>query len=289
MDITGISDMYKIKPFHEHIQTELINYIKNAPDHWQAIVLACLSFSEINSFDEIISKTNLSPIYTLKALIISEKFHVTIYINDGWIMNKKLDSDSLNEYLAIDIAESEVSNDWRMSRLIDMLSTKVQNIDSLNIAKENKTHFSNKTTETVQKAESRQATIGSSYIKDISELNLERPIEGSGRKKSKEWNNNTAIEYNREIRDAIEKRKNDSSVKITESKEISVPLKTPTKDEEKAERLFAKLCTNYPDYDAYITRCHQKDPSYKQMKLVEEKIKNDYLEEERQNLNSNEH
>ena len=113
--------MHRIKPYYEYIQTELVEYIKTAPDQWQAKVLALLNFNVIYSFEEIIAKTDLSPVYVLKALIVSEKMDITIYGNDGWVLNKKLDSDDLNDYLELDIADCSTDNDRRMKRLVDGL------------------------------------------------------------------------------------------------------------------------------------------------------------------------
>ena len=62
--------MYKIKPYYEYIQTELINYIKSSPDQWQAKVLALLGFNVIYSFDEIIAKTDLSSILFRKNMTL---------------------------------------------------------------------------------------------------------------------------------------------------------------------------------------------------------------------------
>lgn len=272
--------MYRIKPYYEYIQTELVNYIKNTPDQWQAKVLACLSFSIVFTFDEIMAKTNLSPIFVLKALIISEQFNVTIYCNDGWIMNKKLDAESLNDYLDMDITEHDISNDRRMKRLIDGLPLQNKKVSTIAPILTEKEKAQSADILIKQSRVRHKSTGGSSYIENINELNLDRPVEGSGRKKSEEWNKTEAIDFGRKLREAIA-RKNEEQREESSSKSLPKKdwRKAATLDEANSERLYIKLCTNYPDYEAFITRHHKKDNSYKMMKLVESKILSDLSSE----------
>ena len=48
--------MYKIKPYSEYIQSELLNFMNSEPNQWQAKVIACLGFRVIYSFEEITGK-----------------------------------------------------------------------------------------------------------------------------------------------------------------------------------------------------------------------------------------
>lgn len=272
--------MYRIKPYYEYIQSELIEFIKSAPEQWQAKVLACLSFTVIYSFEEITAKTNLSPVFVLKALIMSEKHNVTIYCNDGWLMNKKLYTDDLNDYLSIDIADCDINNDRRMKRLIDglPLNDKIVATKEPILTEKEKRQSPDVIVKPKTKHHEARISSASSYLDSIDDLNLKRPIEGSGRKKSKEWNKDTSLDFGRAIREAIRK-KNEEQKKDAPSPEKKRKYGGATLDSKNSEQLYAKLCTLYPEYDAYITRHHEKDPSYKMMKLVEKKISEDYLQD----------
>ncbi len=264
--------MYKIKPYYEYIQTELINYIKSSPDQWQAKVLALLGFNIIYSFDEIIAKTDLSSIYVLKALIVSEKYDITLYSNDGWVLNKKLDIDDLNDYLGLDITDFNVGNDRRMKRLIDGLQ-----VDEMQI----------KTKEPVLTEEEKCLAIDATTHRKSREWNedneppimRDHTVSGDDRKKSKEWNEKEAIGLGHEIQDRIrrineEKKKEKCNQASTEKRRSFA-----TQDAVKSERLFIKLCMNYPEYEHYITRHHKKDPSYRMMLKIAKKIDEDFWEE----------
>lgn len=272
--------MYKIKPYHEYIQTELVEFIKSLPEQWQAKVLACLSFTVIYSFEEISSKTNLSPIFILKALIASEKYNITIYCNDGWLMNKKLNADDLNDYLNIDIADYDVEHDRRMKRLIDgqPLSNKPVATKEPILTEKEKAQSADILVKPIRTQDHRDA----SYLDTFDGINGDRPVDGSGRKKSEEWNQGASLDFDRAIREAIKKKNEEKSSSEPQLDEKKHRLGGASLDLKKSEQLFAKLCTLYPEYDAYITRHHKKDPSYKMMKLIEKKIQEDYLEDEKE-------
>ena len=270
--------MYRIRPYYEYIQTELIEFIKSAPEQWQAKVLACLSFTVIYSFEEISSKTNLSPIFILKALIASEKYNITIYCNDGWLMNKKLSVDDLNDYLNIDIADYNVEHDQRMKRLIDglPLSDKIVATKEPILTEKEKTQSADILVKTIiTKDHNKKST----YLDNFDNINNDRPVDGSGRKKSEEWNKDASLAFGRTIREAIKKKNEERLSSKPQPNEKKHKRGGASLDLKKSEQLFAKLCTLYPEYDAYITRHHKKDPSYRMMKLIERKIQEDYLED----------
>lgn len=272
--------MYRIRPYYEYIQTELIEFIKSAPEQWQAKVLACLSFTVIYSFEEISSKTNLSPIFILKALIASEKYNITIYCNDGWLMNKKLNADDLNDYLNIDIADYDVEHDRRMKRLIDgqPLSNKSVATKEPILTEKEKTQSADILVKPIKPQNRRNV----SYLDTFDEIKSDRPVDGSGRKKSEEWNQSTSLDFGRAIRETIQKKNEEQLSPKTQPSEKKHKHGGASLDSKRSEQLFAKLCTLYPEYDAYITRHHKKDPSCKMMKLIEKKIQEDYLEDEKE-------
>ena len=269
--------MYRIKPYYEYIQTELIEFIKRAPEQWQAKVLACLSFTVIYSFEEISSKTNLSPIFILKALIASEKYGITIYCNDGWLMNKKLNADDLNDYLNVDIADYNIEHDRRMKRLVDGLpvNDKVIATKEPILTEKEKAQSADILVKPIRTRDHRDAP----YLDTFDGINGDWPVDGSGRKKSEEWNQSTSLDLGRAIREAIKKKNEEKSSSEPQLNEKKHRHGGASLDLKRSEQLFAKLCTLYPEYDAYITRHHKKDPSYKMMKLVEKKIQEDYFED----------
>ena len=108
----------------------------------------------------------------------------------------------------------------------------------------------------------------------------------TGRKKSKEWNQNEALDFGRELRRAIDER--NKSGKDNRSKSLNTIFRSPknnnksirrkkhfSKEDIASEKLYIKLCTFYPDYEAFITKQHEIDGSYKMMQLVKRKILND--------------
>ena len=112
-----------------------------------------------------------------------------------------------------------------------------------------------------------------------------RPIDGSGRKRKKEWNQSEALDFGRQLQKIIQDRKREEQSSNTELKKLSEIEKrdktrkmTASNEAIASEQLYIKLCTLYPEYEAYITRHHQKDPSYKMMRLIERKILSDYNE-----------
>lgn len=269
--------MHRIKPYYKYIQTELVEYIKTAPDQWQAKVLALLSFNVIYSFEEIIAKTDLSPVYVLKALIISEKMDITIYSNGGWVLNKKLDSDDLNDYLELDIADCSTDNDRRMKRLVDGLPIyeKVRQLAKEPILTEEEKGQAVDSVLAIAKSHDHK----NSYIDTINDNDYERPVDGSGRKKSKEWNTGASLDFGRAIREAIRRKNKEKEL----SDEAKITTKKPrlhaSPDLVKSEKLYAKLCSHYPEYEKYITRHHEKDPSFEMMRRIAKKIDTDFWDE----------
>ena len=274
--------MYKIKPYSEYIQSELLNFMNSEPNQWQAKVIACLGFRVIYSFEEITGKLSLSPVYILKTLLVAERYHVVTYTNDGWIINSHLDVNDLNEFLAIDIGEYDIGNSKRMSYLLEhgILDKKEQS------------HKDSDTSTRIIEEHTKPLTAtkwtnrsGREMFDDIAESTI-RPVDGSGRKKSKEWNQNEALDFGRELRRAIDER--NKSGKDNRSKSLNTIFRSPknnnksirrkkhfSKEDIASEKLYIKLCTFYPDYEAFITKQHEIDGSYKMMQLVKRKILND--------------
>lgn len=274
--------MYRIRPFSEYIQSELTKFIEAEPNQWQAKVIACLGFKVIYSFEEITNKMSLSPVFILKTLLIAEKFHIVTNTNDGWIINSKLDIGDLNEFLCLDIPDYDIGNSERMRYFLEHgfldekkelsagpVLTDIEKKQSVDVVR--KRPSSNMQSE----SEAFDLIIGSSI----------RPIDGSGRKRRKEWNQSEALDFGRQLQKLIQERKREEHSSQPESKKISEKEKsnktrkmTASNEAIVSEQLYIKLCTLYPEYEAYITRHHEKDPSYKMMRLIEKKILSDYDE-----------
>lgn len=209
----------------------------------------------------------------LKVLIIAEKYHIVNYTNDGWIINSRLDIKNLNDFLALDIPDYDIGNSKRMKHFL-----KYGSLDK----KEKRSAEPILTTlerrqsvDTIRRSQSKIFHFSASSFDDISKLS-QRPIDGSGRKRNKEWNQSEALNFDRQLRKTIKERneeRHDNHPKLDKK----FTKKRVDKDEIASEKLYAKLCTFYPEYEAYITRHHTKDRSYRMMKLVERKIINDYI------------
>lgn len=65
---------------------------------------------------------------------------------------------------------------------------------------------------------------GREMFDDIAESTI-RPVDGSGRKKSKEWNQNEALDFGRELRRAIDER--NKSGKDNRSKSLNTISRSP--------------------------------------------------------------
>ena len=271
--------MYKIKPYSEYIQSELIQFLSAEPNQWQAKVIASLGFKVIYSFEEITKKLSLSPVYILKTLLIAEKYHIVTYTNEGWIINSRLDINDLNDFLALDIPDYDIGSSKRMSNLVKyghlnknsktgsgstLPSIEPEKQGAISGIKDN--HFAHR-------------KFDADSFNIISDAK-ERPVDGSGRKRTKEWNTNNALEFQRSIRGIIDKK--NSGVQSNKATTNTIPhvRKQASDDEVKAERLYVELCTKFPEYDAYLTRLHKKDPSLRMMQLLQKKITNDLSDEE---------
>lgn len=274
--------MYKIKPYSEYIQSELIKFIEAEPNQWQAKVIACLGFKVIYSFEEITEKLSLSPVFILKTLLVAEKFSVVTYTNDGWIINSKLDISNLNEFLSLDIPDYDIGNSERMSYFLEhgfLGEKKVLSAGPVLTEIENK-----QSVDVIKKRPSSNIQSGLEAFDLIIDSST-RPIDGSGRKRKKEWNQSEALDFGRQLQKLIQERKREEQSSQPESKRLpekenrSKPRKLTASNEAIAsEQLYIKLCTLYPEYEAYITRHHEKDSSYKMMRLIERKILSDYNE-----------
>ena len=274
--------MYKIKPYSEYIQSELIKFIEAEPNQWQAKVIACLGFKVIYSFEEITKKSSLSPVFILKTLLVAEKFHVVTYTNDGWIINSKLDVGDLNEFLSLDIPDYDIGNSKRMSYFLEhgFLDVKKELSAGPILTDAEK----KRSADVIKKKPSSNMRSESEALDIIIEASM-RPIDGSGRKRKKEWNEGEALDFNRQLQKMIQERKREEESLHTETKKLSgkekrdkIQKMTASGDAIASEQLYIKLCTLYPEYEAFITRYHEKDPSYKMMLLLERKILSDYNE-----------
>lgn len=274
--------MYKIKPYSEYIQSELIKFIEAEPNQWQAKVIACLGFKVIYSFEEITERLSLSPVFILKTLLVAEKFSVVTYTNDGWIFNSKLDIGNLNEFLSLDIPDYDIGNSERMSYFLEhgfLGEKKVLSAGPVLTEIEKK-----QSVDVIKKRPSSNIQSGLEAFDLIIDSST-RPIDGSGRKRKKEWNQSEALDFGRQLQKLIQERKREEQSSQPESKRLpekenrSKPRKLTASNEAIAsEQLYIKLCTLYPEYEAYITRHHEKDSSYKMMRLIERKILSDYNE-----------
>lgn len=209
--------MYKIKPYSEYIQSELVKVIEAEPNQWQAKVIACLGFKVIYSFEEITERLSLSPVFILKTLLVAEKFSVVTYTNDGWIINSKLDIGNLNEFLSLDIPDYDIGNSERMSYFLEhgflgekkVLSagpvlTEIEKKQSVDVIKKRPSN-------NIQSGlEAFDLVIGSST----------RPIDGSGRKRKKEWNQSEALDFGRQLQKLIQERKREEQSSQPESKRL---------------------------------------------------------------------
>jgi len=274
--------MYKIKPYSEYIQSELIKFIEAEPNQWQAKVIACLGFKVIYSFEEITERLSLSPVFILKTLLVAEKFSVVTYTNDGWIINSKLDIGNLNEFLSLDIPDYDIGNSERMSYFLEhgFLGEKKELSAGPVLTEIEK----KQSVDVIKKRPSSNIKSGSEAFDLIIDSST-RPIDGSGRKRKKEWNQSEALDFGRQLQKLIQERKREEQSSQPESKRLqekenrNKPRKLTASNEAIAsEQLYIKLCTLYPEYEAYITRHHEKDPSYKMMRLIERKILSDYNE-----------
>ena len=274
--------MHKIKPYSEYIQSELVKFIEAEPNQWQAKVIACLGFRVIYSFKEITERLSLSPVFILKTLLVAEKFGVVTYANDGWIINSKLNIGNLNEFLSLDIPDYDIGNNERMIYFLKHgfldekkelsagpVLTEIEKKQSVDVIKKRPTSNMR------ARSEAFDLTIESST----------RPIDGSGRKRKKEWNQSEALDFGRQLQKLIQERKREEQSSQLESKRLPEKEKrdklrkmTASNEGIASEQLYIKLCTLYPEYEAYITRHHEKDPSYKMMRLIERKILSDYNE-----------
>lgn len=274
--------MYKIKPYSEYIQSELVKFIEAEPNQWQAKVIACLGFKVIYSFEEITERLSLSPVFILKTLLVAEKFCVVTYTNDGWIINSKLDIGNLNEFLSLDIPDYDIGNSERMSYFLEhgfLGEKKVLSAGPVLTEIEKK-----QSVDVIKKRPSSNIQSGLEAFDLIIDSST-RPIDGSGRKRKKEWNQSEALDFGRQLQKLIQERKREEQSSQPESKRLpekenrSKPRKLTASNEAIAsEQLYIKLCTLYPEYEAYITRHHEKDSSYKMMRLIERKILSDYNE-----------
>lgn len=274
--------MYKIKPYSEYIQSELIKFIEAEPSQWQTKVIACLGFKIIYSFEEITEKLSLSPVFILKTLLVAEKFNVVTYTNDGWIINSKLDIGNLNEFLSLDIPDYDIGNSERMSFFLEhgFLDEKKELSAGPVLTDTEK----KQSVDIIRKEPSSNIRSKSEAFDLITESSI-RPIDGSGRKRKKEWNQSEALDFGRQLQKLIQDRKREEQSshaelnKLSENKKRDKTRKMTASNEAIAsEQLYIKLCTLYPEYEAYITRYHEKDPSYKMMRLIERKILSDYNE-----------
>ena len=275
--------MYRIKPYNEYIQSELIQFMNAEPNQWQAKVIACLGFKVIYSFEEITSKLSLSQVFVLKTLLVAEKYHIVTYTNDGWIINSHLDVNYLNEFLALDIPDYDIGSSKRMSYLLEHGSlNKQKEISAEPILTDSEKKQS---VDVVRHTPIKAGYSSPDSFDDIIESSP-RPVDGSGRKRNKEWNQNEALSFGRQLQKIIQERNEAERVpqskpvkELTRKQKRNKILKmTASKDEIASEQLYIKLCTLYPEYEAFITRHHEKDHSYKMMKLIEKKILSDYEE-----------
>lgn len=254
--------MYKIRPYSEFLQEELLKFIKECPYQWQAKVLLLLEFKTVLTLDELIIKSNISEIYILKALLIAEQYSIVLRMAEGWILNAVPNIDNLNYYLSLDISDLDLENN-----------------DSLKIL------LADKDKEYIHKGLSSKQAI-TNIQPSSSKLHLEKSkpsyddipqeqrllINDRGRKRSDEWNSNEALKLNRQLRDRIKKINEEKALEKTNdigaNKTDNVKKKHYSS---KSEKLYIELCLDFPEYEDYITRHHNLNSSYKTMEDVKKK------------------
>ena len=187
--------MYKIRPYSEFLQEELLKFIKACPDQWQAKILLLLEFKSVLSLEELIRKTDISEVYILKALLIAEQYLIVLHMANGWILNATPDIDNLNLYLSLDVSDLDLKNSNSLKILLEN-----KNNDSV----QEKYNFK-KNIISISSSPAVSSYKHSGVLYDDMSQEDRLSINDRGRKRSNEWNSNEALKLNREIKERIKK------------------------------------------------------------------------------------